>query len=442
MGLFDIIALIITVTAALSYGNRRYVGLPTAIGVMVGGLTVSLALLALGSVYTVLPARAERIIQALRFHTLLMNGMLSFLLFAGSLNTDVSRLQERRWTILILATVGTVISTAFIGGTMYSILGVLGLGIPFAAALVFGALISPTDPVAVLAIMREADAPADLESVVIGESLFNDGVGVVLYVITLGILTSEAHVTASHVAREFLQEAGGGLVWGLMLGHLATTMLRRVDDYTVEILITLAVVTGGYAIAQHAGISGPLAMVVAGLFIGSRGRRLGMSARTREHLDTYWLVTDSILNAVLFVLIGLEMLVLEVAPGFVVAAAIALVISIAARCVAVALPISVLRRFTSFGPHSIRVMTWSGLRGGIAVALALGLPSVPDRDLLVFMTYAIVVFSILVQGLTVGPLLRRVFPGPAPAGGLGSHASPVPSSRRRLNPQSGQELRR
>ena len=210
-----------------------------------------------------------------------MNGMLSFLLFAGSLNADTSKLFEKRWTILSLATIGTLVSTAFIGGTIHAVLATLGLGIPLAAALVFGSLVSPTDPVAVLAIMRESDAPEDLEAVVAGESLFNDGVGVVLYAIAVGVLASEQQVTAGHIGILFLEEAGGGIAWGLLIGYAALQMLKRVDDYTVEILVTLAVVTGGYAVAQHIHVSGPLAMVVAGLFLGSHGRRL-VGARLRR----------------------------------------------------------------------------------------------------------------------------------------------------------------
>jgi Na+:H+ antiporter len=407
--LFDIIAIVITVTAGLSYVNRRFLGLPTAIGVMVGGLIVSLALLALGSVRPFVAVRAEEMIGSLRFDDLLMNGMLSFLLFSGSLNADTSMLLGRRWTILGLATIGTLISTAFIGVSMYALLGALGLAIPIAAALVFGAIVSPTDPVAVLAIFRETDAPADLEAVVTGESLFNDGVGVVLFAIALDVLTSPHEVTGGHVGLLFLEEAGGGVLWGLLLGFAAYQLLKRVDDYTVEILITLAVVTGGYALARHLHLSGPLAMVVAGLFIGSHGRRLGMSENTQIHLDTFWLVTDEVLNAILFVLIGLEMLVLEPAPRFAAAAIIAVVISLVARFISVALPVLAFRRWSRMAPNSIRVMTWCGLRGGIAVALALGLPEIAERDLFVFMTYAIVVFSILVQGLTVKPLLRRSF---------------------------------
>jgi CPA1 family monovalent cation:H+ antiporter len=409
--LFDLIAIVITVTAVLSYVNRRWLKLPTTIGVMVGGLAVSLSLQGLGLLGVFDAERAERLAGSLGFDALLMNGMLSFLLFAGSLHVELERLLRRRWVILLLATAGTLLSTLLVGGALYLLLGALGLGISLAAALVFGALISPTDPVAVLAILRETDAPPDLETLVTGESLFNDGVGVVLYAIAVGVLVSGREPTAGHLLLLFVEEAAGGVILGLALGYVAFQMLRRVDDYTVEILITLATVTGGYALAQHIHVSGPLAMVVAGLFIGNHGRRFGMSERTRTHLDMFWLVTDEVLNAILFVLIGLEVLLLDLELRFLVAVGFAIAVALAARLVAVAIPISLLRLRTRLEKYTVRVMTWGGLRGGIAVALALALPAIPEREIILWMTYGVVVFSILVQGLTVERVLRRASAG-------------------------------
>lgn len=408
MNLFEIIGVLITVTAVLSFLNRRWLRLPTTIGVMAGGMTVSIALILLQRVGVLGITGFTELIEGLRFDALLMNGLLSFLLFAGSLHVDLGRLLDRRWTILLLATAGTLTSTLLVATATYFVLGVLGLDLPFTFALVFGALISPTDPVAVLSILRDTNAPPDLETLVTGESLFNDGVGVVLYVITLGVAVGAAELTPGPIALLFLEEAAGGLIWGATLGYVAYQLLRRVDDYTTEVLITLAVVTGGYALAQQLHVSGPLAMVIAGLFIGNHGREFGMSEKTREHLDTYWTVTDEVLNAVLFVLIGLELIVLDFAPGYVAAGIIAVVLSLIARFVSVGVPLSLIRIRTALRPYTIRIMTWGGLRGGIAVALALGLPRGSARDLILVMTYAVVVFSILVQGLTVETLVKRV----------------------------------
>lgn len=407
MSLFEILAVVITVTALLGFLNRRWFGLPTTIGVLAGGIAVSIAMIVLQRTGVIGLSRFTGLLEQVRFDALLMNGLLSFLLFAGSLHVDLDRLLERRWTILLLATLGTLVSTFLIGAATWLVTGLIGVDLPFTFALVFGALISPTDPVAVLSILREVKSPPELEALVTGESLFNDGVGVVLYAITLGLAVGATEVTPVHIATLFAEEALGGLLWGAALGFAAYQLLRRINDYTVEVLITLAVVTGGYALAHSLHVSGPLAMVVAGLFIGNHGRRFGMSETTRQHLDTYWTVTDEVLNAVLFVLIGLEVVVLDLAPGFVVAGIAAIAISLLARFISVGIPLTLIRLRTEVRPFTIRIMTWGGLRGGIAVALALALPAGSARDLILVMTYAVVVFSILVQGLTVETLVRR-----------------------------------
>lgn len=410
MTLFEIFALLITLTALLGYLNERFVKLPTTIGVTLGGLVLSLALVGLNSFGYDAAGWAERVLTEVDFDSLLMGGLLSFLLFAGALHINVNELLQERWTILILATVGIVVSTFLIGTAVFWMLALLGIPIPYIYALLFGAVVSPTDPIAVLGLLKRANAPKSLEVLISGESLFNDGVGVVVFAIILSIAAGGGEIAAAEVGVLFLEEAVGGVLYGLVLGWLAYALLRRVDNYTIEILITLAVVTGGYALAGRLHTSGPLAVVVAGIMIGNKGRLFAMSERTREHLDTFWLVVDETLNAILFVLIGLEVLILRVAPGYVVAGVLAIPIALAARAIAVGVPIGLLRLRREFIPYTIRIMTWGGLRGGIAIALALSVPPSPQRDLLIVMTYAVVVFSILVQGLTVAPLARRARP--------------------------------
>jgi CPA1 family monovalent cation:H+ antiporter len=346
--------------------------------------------------------------------------MLGFLLFAGALHVDLDDLFEQRGVIALLATLGLVISTCVVATLVWGLLSALGIAIPFGFCLLFGALISPTDPIAVLAILKTMTVPKGLEVKIAGESLFNDGVAVVLFLAilgTLGLGDSHADIhdsVALQVLRLFAVETGGGVLFGLGIGYLAYRAFLSVDDYEVEILISLALVAGGYALATALHLSGPIAVVVAGLMIGNHGRRLAMSDRTREHLDTFWMLVDEILNAVLFVLIGLEVLVLSFVELWVVAALLAIPIVLFARWLGVGIPVTLLRRMRGFTPHAVKVLTWGGLRGGISVALALSLSSslgVRDRaayEGLLLMTYVVVVFSILVQGLTIGPLLRRL----------------------------------
>ncbi|MDX1375821.1 MAG: sodium:proton antiporter [Burkholderiales bacterium] len=409
MHLLDIVALLVSLTALLAYANHRWLRLPTTIGVMLIALLLSLALIAAGELGYGVEAWAERIVGRIDFSEALMHGMLSFLLFAGALHVDLNDLARQKFIIGTLATAGIVLSTFLVGTALWLVLPLAGFTLPYIWCLVFGALISPTDPIAVLGILKSARVPKSLEVKVAGESLFNDGVGVVVFLVLVGIATKGGDVSAGAVAGLFALEALGGALLGLGLGTLAYWMLKSVDSYQVEVLLTLALVMGGYSLALALHTSGPIAIVVAGLFIGNQGRRWAMSETTREHLDTFWELVDEILNAVLFVLLGLEILVLSLRGETLVAGLLAIPIVLLARWVSVSLPVRLMRRLREFTPGAITVMTWGGLRGGISVALALSLPAASEaRELLVAVTYVVVVFSILVQGLSVGAVVRRV----------------------------------
>ena len=413
MGLFEIITILIVLSALLSYVNHRFIGLPTTIGVMVIALGMSMVLVGLGHLGWDIRPQAEAMLDEIDFSQALMHGMLGFLLFAGALHVNLDDLAQQKWVIGLLATVGVVVSTFLVGGAMWLVLGGLGFELRFVHCLLFGALISPTDPIAVQGILKTAGAPKTLETKITGESLFNDGVGIVVFMVLLEIAFGPEHesVTAGHVALLFLEEAVGGVVFGLVIGGVTYHLLKSVNAYSVEVLLTLALVMGGYALAGAIHTSGPIAVVVAGLLIGNHGRRWAMSETTREHLDTFWELVDEILNAVLFVLIGLEVLVMDFFFGNVfVAGLLAIPIVLAARFISVGGTVTILRRWREFTPGAISVMTWGGLRGGISVALALSIPGGADdpvRTVFVAITYVIVVFSIIVQGLTVGRLVRH-----------------------------------
>ncbi|MCP3978760.1 MAG: sodium:proton antiporter [bacterium] len=406
MSLFALLAVMITATALLSYANERVFRLPPTIGVMVGALLLSVALTLLGQAGLVVDRWAEELFLEIDFDAVLMRGMLSFLLFAGALHVDLNALFDRKWTILSLATVGVALSTFIVGTLFWFGLGLFGLELPYIWALLFGALISPTDPIAVLGILRDAEAPESLESLIIGESLFNDGVGVVVFSVILGVAVGGHELSAAGVGLLFLEEAVGGVLFGLALGYAAYRMLRTVDNYAVEVLITLALVSGGYALAGALHTSGPIAMVVAGLFIGNHGRVFGMSELTRQRLDDFWEMVDEILNALLFVMIGFELLVLEASPNVIRLGLAAIPLVLGVRLFCVSLPLGVLRELPGASPRTAVLMAWGGIRGGISIALALALPPTPERDVLLVVTYTVVVFSILVQGLTVGRVTR------------------------------------
>ncbi len=407
MDLSNIVAILITLAAVFSYINHRYIGLPVTIGVMLIALAMSLILNLLGWFGFGVEQQAAAWLASIDFDKTLLHGMLSFLLFAGALHIDINDLAERKWTIGTLATVGTLLSSLLVGMLAWWVLGWVGIELSFIYCLLFGSLISPTDPIAVLGILKTAKAPKSLETKITGESLFNDGVGIVLFLVFLEVATGTHEVSASHIGMLFVQEAIGGLLFGLGLGYLTYRMLQSVDNYQVEVLLTLALVAGGYGLAGALHLSGPIAIVVAGLFIGNHGRLFGMSEATRHHLDVFWELVDEVLNAVLFVLIGLEVLVLTFTRDYLLASLLFIPLVLFARFVAVGIPITLLRSFRPFSPGVVRIMTWGGLRGGISVALALSIPPGPERDVILAITYAVVIFSIVVQGLTLKKLVKR-----------------------------------
>jgi len=408
MDLLNVIALLITLAALAAYVNHRLLKLPVTIGVMAVAMVLSVALLGLDAVGIPFQDRARTWLSRIDFSAALMRGMLSFLLFAGALQVNLEDLLERKWSIASLATAGVMTSTFLVAGLAWLVLGWIGIHLPFIYCLLFGALISPTDPIAVMGILKNVGAPRSLEIKIAGESLFNDGVGVVVFLTILELATGNEPITAAHVVGLFAQEALGGALFGLVAGYIAFLLLKSIDQYQVEVLITLALVTGGYALAAALHLSGPIAVVVAGLLIGNQGRRLAMSERTRHNLDLFWELIDEILNAVLFLLIGLEVLVLELSGPFLLAGVVMIPAVLLARLVSVSIPMTVLRPFRRFTPGAVRILAWGGLRGGISVALALSLPPGPARDVILAVTYVVVVFSILVQGLTLGRLVRHL----------------------------------
>ena len=407
MDILDIAAIVITISALFSFVNHVYIKLPTPIGLMLIALCFSLLLIVLEALgWLDVRVMAQHLLSQIDFNQTLMQGMLSFLLFAGALHVNINELAQQKGVIIILATLGTLISTLIVSGLTWLVMSGLHLPVPFIYCLLFGALISPTDPIAVMGILKTAGAPKSLEIKIAGESLFNDGVAVVLFIVLLDIANGGHEVSAGHVLMLFLEEAGGGILYGLAIGYCTFLMLRRIDNYQVEVLLTLALVMGGYTLATAIHVSGPIAIVVAGLLIGNHGRAFAMSDQTREHLDMFWELMDEILNAVLFVLIGFEILVLDFHRQIVISALAAIPIVLLARWISVAIPVNLLKYKRRFSPKVIRILTWAGLRGGISVALALSLPLGQPRDILLAVTYLVVVFSICVQGLSIGRLVK------------------------------------
>lgn len=409
MNINEILTITVVLAALFSYLNLRFIKWPSTIGIMLLSLITSIVLVALGTTQPFISKKAIQLVSAVDFQDVLMNFMLSFLLFAGAIHMDIHKLRKQRWPVIILATVGTLISTFLVGGMVWYLFILVHLPIPFIYCLLFGALISPTDPIAVLAILKEAGIPASLEIKIAGESLFNDGVAVVVF-ISIAEIVHTGDFLPMDIGILFLREALGGIFFGYLLGYLGYWALRSIDDYKVELLITLAMVMGGYSLANYLHVSGPLAMVVTGILFGNKVRKEGLSAVSRDYLGKFWEMVDEILNAILFLLMGLEMLVIHINMKVFIVGGISIFIILLARWISVGIPVSIMRLKIRFEKHTVLILTWGGLRGGISVALALSLGKDMYRNEFVLITYIIVVFSILVQGLTIGPLAKRLLP--------------------------------
>ena len=412
LSMFDLIAILLVLTASFGWINHTLLKLPQTIGLLVMALAASLVLI---GVELLLPSISlyqdvVDLVRQIDFQATVLNGMLAFLLFAGALHVDIAALRNRLWVVVIMATVGVLISTVVVGGGFWLAASGMGVAMPLVWALVFGALISPTDPVAVLSTLKQVKVPISLEIIMTGESLFNDGVGVVIFTVLLATATSfhAGGIDLFHVGELFVVDALGGAVLGLITGYIAYRAMRAIDSYPVEVLISLALVTGTYALADSLAMSGPIAVVVAGLLIGNKGPGDAMSDQTERFLFGFWTLIDEMLNSVLFLLIGLEVLVLRFNPTLLWLAALAIPIVLFARFVAVAGPIRALSKRSRFVRGTIPVLTWGGLRGGISVALALSLPESEIKSVILAATYGVVLFTIIVQGLSLGRLVRRV----------------------------------
>ena len=418
MDLFDVVAVLVVLAALCGFFNRRYLKLEPTVGLMLIALISSLILVALHHLFPNLGvvSSIRDYLTNIDFNKALMEGMLGFLLFAGALHVDLDFFSQRKWTIASLATVGLLISMTVVGVASKILFGMLGFEVSLLACLVFGALISPTDPIAVMGTLKTLNAPPSLHAKIAGESLFNDGVAVVVFTSMVALLGAGGGAHGGHAGGDmssgtlallFLQETGGGILLGLLAGYLAYRMMLSIDAYGVEVTITLALVMGCYSLSRFLHISGPIAVVCAGIFIGNRGRSLAMSDTVVDYLEKFWELIDEILNAILFLLIGIEVLVIAFIPANLGAGIVCIGIVLFARFVSVLTPISLMRMRTDFSPGVVRILTWAGLRGGISVALVLSLPPIPEKPLLVTCTYVVVLFSIIVQGLTIRRVLTR-----------------------------------
>ena len=424
---FGTFGLIVTAAAAASYVNHRYFRFPSTIALMAVALVGSLALVALGTVGAVDEESVRSWVASLDFGTVFLQGMLGYLLFAGALHVNLTALRGSLPSIAAFATFSVVLSALIVGVIFWQVARPIGFDIPFIYALLFGAVVAPTDPVAVLGILGSARAPRRLSTTIAGESLFNDGVGVVFFLTVASVAASGDSPDLAHVGTFLLEEAVGGVMVGLALGFGAFRLMRSIDAYEVEVLLSLALVSGGYALATAIHVSGPIAIVVAGIIIGNQGRETAMSETTKRYLDHFWELIDEILTAVLFVMVGVVVIDIELTGAFLLVGAVAVPIGLAARLISLSVPGIVfhLIGIRTFDPKTVVALTWGGLRGGVSVALALSLPASDERDLIVTASYVVVAFAVLVQGLTFGKLVRRLFPPGSESEGSEADAGPA-----------------
>lgn len=409
MDYFSIAAILVVISAIFGYINVRFLKLPITIGLMIITLLFTLIIIAIAQFDDSLLIREKEFIRNIDFKTVLLDIMLSFLLFAGALHTNFTQLKVQRWPILVFATLGVLVSTILIGLIMYYVLQLLHLNVDFIYCLLFGALISPTDPIAVLGILKEAGVPKKLETKIVGESLFNDGVGVVIFLTIFSVASApDVGIEVVEIAKLFGLEVFGGIILGLILGWITFRLMRSIDNYEIEVIITLAAVMGGTVLAQKWHLSAPLAMVTAGLIVGNdKVRNSAMSEITETYVDKFWELIDVLLNTILFVMIGMEILVLTFETNYLKAALLAVPIVLLCRYVSLWIPIKFFAKRLEFVPKTTLIMTWGGLRGGISIALALTLTDTMQRELFLVITYVIVVFSIIGQGLTVEPFVKK-----------------------------------
>lgn len=407
MNLFLIITILVCITAAFAYFNTRLLKLPDSIGMMLISLVFSFLLIIAGLIFPSLFNLAHNFVAQIDFGKVLLEIMLSFLLFAGALHTDISLLKTNFRSISAFAVIGVLLSALLTGGLLYLIFLLLQHPLSFMYCLLFGALVAPTDPIAVLGILTKAGAPKNVEIKIVGESLFNDGIGVVLFLFLVEVITvGTENISALKIGWLLVSEIGGGILLGLLLGFIGFRMMKKIDNYQTEILITLAMVMGGYELAHQLHLSGPLAMVVAGLFTGSRSKEHAMSDTTELYVDKFWELTDVLLNAILFVLIGLELLVLNFNSWFLIAGIITIPVTLLTRYLSLLLPSLTLKKFIGTNHKTVKLMTWGGLRGGLSIAMALSLTTPLPKEQFVFMVYVLVLFSIIVQGLTLEKFIK------------------------------------
>jgi CPA1 family monovalent cation:H+ antiporter len=407
MDFFHIFSVLIVLSAVFAYINFRYLKLPNAIGLMLVSLLFSLAILVLGNFFPAIKSSISNQLNEINFSSLLLEGMLSFMLFAGAIHIKYEDLKSEKLSIMLFSTFSVVISTVIIGYASFYLLNAFGIEVGLINAMLFGALISPTDPIAVLSILKSAGVSKSLETKIAGESLFNDGVAVVVFITILQLSKPDIDASFVGVLTLFGQEAVGGMLLGLVIGWIGYKLIASIDNYQVEVLVTLAVVMGGYTFAHYVHVSGPLAMVVAGLITGNHSKNYGMSAITAEYVDKFWELLDEILNAILFVLIGLELLIIETTKTIFIVSFILIIIVLLTRYFSVFVPSLFIRLKEKLTRQTLVILTWGGLRGGISIALALSIPIELNRNIWVTITYVIVCFSILVQGMTIGKLANR-----------------------------------